>query len=254
MDNYKSTPLEHWSYENIVEHYHKEKQHELSKVLDFVKKDLKVRWVKLGLLVCMKWTAPVKRNRKLMRQKILHLNSLESQNNDRTKNKVCETSTFPSVDEIENIITSKDLIDRLRQTNLGLTKDDLEVLVNHGITGKTFLRLTEEKLEHHGVKLGPAMNIAHSINRIKKQQSDVYERKVNYYDKSEELSDTSPQAIKKFTKTKLDPEKFREKVRDEIRSEIRDEIRSEIRAVVKNFKDDFRDLLTDTYQLWISPL
>ncbi|GBC04064.1 hypothetical protein RclHR1_00550009 [Rhizophagus clarus] len=216
MDNYKSTPLEHWSYENIVEHYHKEKQHELSKSKTY--------------------------------------SSLESQNNDRTKNKVCETSTFPSVDEIENIITSKDLIDRLRQTNLGLTKDDLEVLVNHGITGKTFLRLTEEKLEHHGVKLGPAMNIAHSINRIKKQQSDVYERKVNYYDKSEELSDTSPQAIKKFTKTKLDPEKFREKVRDEIRSEIRDEIRSEIRAVVKNFKDDFRDLLTDTYQLWISPL
>ncbi len=63
------------------------------------------------------------------------------------------------------------MINRLRQTNLGLTEDDLEVLTNHGITGKTFLRLTEEKLEHHGVKLGPAMNIAHSVNRIKKQQS-----------------------------------------------------------------------------------
>ncbi|CAG8806484.1 18121_t:CDS:2 [Gigaspora margarita] len=74
--------------------------------------------------------------------------SLESQNDDRTditilqekKNKVCETSTFPSVDEIENIITSKDLINRLKQTNLlGLTEDDLEVLANHGITGKPFL-------------------------------------------------------------------------------------------------------------------
>jgi hypothetical protein len=63
------------------------------------------------------------------------------------------------------------LINRLRQTNLGLTEDDLEVLANHGITGKTFLRLTKEKLERHGAKLGPAMNIAHSVNRIKKQQS-----------------------------------------------------------------------------------
>jgi hypothetical protein len=40
LDFYKSTPLEHWNCENIVEHYRKEKQHE-SKVLDSVKKDLK---------------------------------------------------------------------------------------------------------------------------------------------------------------------------------------------------------------------
>lgn len=55
--------------------------------------------------------------------------------------------------------TSKDLIDWLRQTNLGLADDDFEVLNGHG---RTFLLLTEEKFEDRDVKLGPAMNIAYS--------------------------------------------------------------------------------------------
>ena len=42
MDFYKSTPLEQWTCENIVEHYRKEKQLELSRVLDSIKKDLKL--------------------------------------------------------------------------------------------------------------------------------------------------------------------------------------------------------------------
>ena len=42
MDLYKSTPLEQWNCENVVEYYRKEKQRELSKVLDSVKKDLKL--------------------------------------------------------------------------------------------------------------------------------------------------------------------------------------------------------------------
>jgi len=59
----------------------------------------------------------------------------------------------------------------LRQINLGLTEDDFEVLSNNGIIGRTFLLLTEEKLESRGVKLGPAMNIAYSVNKLKRHKS-----------------------------------------------------------------------------------
>ncbi|RIA94146.1 hypothetical protein C1645_760706 [Glomus cerebriforme] len=79
--------------------------------------------------------------------------------------------SLPSAREIENISNTGDLIYRLKQSNLGLTDDDYDVLKYHKIIGRTFLLLTEEKLESRGVKLGPALNIAYSVNKIREQNS-----------------------------------------------------------------------------------
>jgi hypothetical protein len=79
--------------------------------------------------------------------------------------------SVPSIKEVENITNTQDLIYRLKQSNLGLTEDDFDVLKYHKIIGRTFLMLTEEKLESRGVKLGPALNIAYSINKIRENSS-----------------------------------------------------------------------------------
>ncbi|RGB34448.1 hypothetical protein C1646_701876, partial [Rhizophagus diaphanus] len=85
------------------------------------------------------------------------------------------THTFlpstPSTEELENISKTSDLIHRLKESNLGLTDDDFDVLKYHKIIGRTFLLLTEEKLESRGVKLGPTLNIICSINKIRKKNS-----------------------------------------------------------------------------------
>ncbi|GBB89710.1 hypothetical protein RclHR1_01650017 [Rhizophagus clarus] len=81
--------------------------------------------------------------------------------------------SIPSVEEIGNITSTKDLIYRLKQSNLGLTENDFDVLKYHKIIGRTFLMLTEEKLESRGVKLGPALNIIYSINKIRDRNSSL---------------------------------------------------------------------------------
>ncbi|CAG8727172.1 13638_t:CDS:2, partial [Ambispora leptoticha] len=160
----------------------------------------------------------------------------DDQSDDETlivkKNKACEVSLLPSVEEISKITSTQDLIDRLRKTNIGLTDDDFKILNVHGITGRTFLLLTEEKLESRGVKLGPAMSIAYSVNKIREQKLSVNKPGA---DEVEDVSDTPPQAIIKST---FDQEKFRE--------EIVSEVRAEICALIKTFKNDLRDLLANT--------
>ncbi|CAB5377335.1 unnamed protein product [Rhizophagus irregularis] len=79
--------------------------------------------------------------------------------------------SIPSTEELENISKTRDLIHRLKESNLGLTDDDFDVLKYHKIIGRTFLLLTEEKLESRGVKLGPTLNIICSINKIRKKNS-----------------------------------------------------------------------------------
>ncbi|CAB4489792.1 hypothetical protein RhiirA1_427411 [Rhizophagus irregularis] len=79
--------------------------------------------------------------------------------------------SLPSAEEIEKITDTRDLIYRLKQSNLGLTENDFEVLKYHKIIGRTFLMLTEEKLENRGEKLGPSLNIAYSVNKILEQDT-----------------------------------------------------------------------------------
>jgi hypothetical protein len=79
--------------------------------------------------------------------------------------------SIPSIGELENISRTSDLINRLKESNLGLTEDDFDVLKYHKIIGRTFLLLTEEKLESRDVKLGPALNIIYSINKIREKNS-----------------------------------------------------------------------------------
>ncbi|CAI2189680.1 2779_t:CDS:2, partial [Funneliformis geosporum] len=110
-----------------------------------------------------------------------------------------------------------------------LTEDDFEVLSNNGIIGRTFLLLTEEKLESRGVKLRLAMNIAYSVNKLKRHKSgNSLSNFILLIDANElgasggeDMSDSPPQA------TTFDQEKFCE----------------EICAMIKNIKDDLKRLI-----------
>ncbi|RHZ66599.1 hypothetical protein Glove_306g29 [Diversispora epigaea] len=76
------------------------------------------------------------------------------------------------------------------------------------------------------------MNIAYSVNKLKRQKSGVSKSGA---DEVEDVSDIPPQAIIKST---FDQKKFRE--------EIISEVRAEICAVVKNFENNLRDILINT--------
>ncbi|RIA79129.1 hypothetical protein C1645_841464, partial [Glomus cerebriforme] len=47
----------------------------------------------------------------------------------------------------------------LEQENLGLNKPAIKILENEEVNGLDFFDLTEEKLERHGMKMGPATRL-----------------------------------------------------------------------------------------------
>ncbi|SRR6266540_1267524 len=60
----------------------------------------------------------------------------------------------------------KELIDYLGRKDLKLDQDDIKILRKEKIAGCSFLKLTEEKLEHYGIKEGPATVLVKFIKSL----------------------------------------------------------------------------------------
>ncbi|GBC44437.2 hypothetical protein GLOIN_2v1725482 [Rhizophagus irregularis DAOM 181602=DAOM 197198] len=74
--------------------------------------------------------------------------------------------TVSLADEIKKYDTAK-LIEYLREQNLNLVKDDFDIIENERVGGQDFFDLTQEELERHGMKLGPAKRLVNGdITRI----------------------------------------------------------------------------------------
>ncbi|RGB24377.1 hypothetical protein C1646_773186 [Rhizophagus diaphanus] len=73
-------------------------------------------------------------------------------------------------DEIKKYKTDA-LIEFLkREENLELDDDDLKVICEEKVNGRDFLKLTEEELERHGMKLRPASRLADFIKECKERK------------------------------------------------------------------------------------
>ncbi|RGB33831.1 hypothetical protein C1646_761321 [Rhizophagus diaphanus] len=66
-------------------------------------------------------------------------------------------------DEIKKYKTNAFIEFLKKEENLKLDDDDLKVIRKEKVNGRDFLKLTEEKLERHGMKLGPALRLADFI-------------------------------------------------------------------------------------------
>ncbi|PKK58537.1 hypothetical protein RhiirC2_763360 [Rhizophagus irregularis] len=72
---------------------------------------------------------------------------------------VAGNETVTLADEIKKYDTAK-LIEYLQgQENLGLNEPAIKILENEEVNGLDFFDLTEEKLERHGMKMGPATRL-----------------------------------------------------------------------------------------------
>src|SRR5437762_11131248 len=93
-----------------------------------------------------------------------------------TSTTVARNETVSLADEIKKYNTAK-LIEYLRKQGLNLVKDDFDIIENERMGGQDFFDLTQEELEHHGMKLGPAkrlMKFAKECKEKKKRAFSTY--------------------------------------------------------------------------------
>ncbi|GBC08819.1 hypothetical protein RclHR1_00840020 [Rhizophagus clarus] len=65
---------------------------------------------------------------------------------------------------------TKDLISFLQvQDDLQLIKEDFDIIRKERITGRSFLKLTEEKLRSYGMKGGPSSDLADFVEKLRKK-------------------------------------------------------------------------------------
>jgi hypothetical protein len=78
--------------------------------------------------------------------------------------------SFTLADEIKKYKTHV-LIEFLqKEEDLELDDDDLEIIRKEKVNGRDFLKLTEEKLERHGMKMGPASRLADFAKECKERK------------------------------------------------------------------------------------
>ena len=61
---------------------------------------------------------------------------------------------------------TEELIDYLGRKDLKLDEDDIKILCKEKIVGRSFFKLTEEKLERYGMKGGPATVLVEFIESL----------------------------------------------------------------------------------------
>src|SRR6266496_623049 len=76
-----------------------------------------------------------------------------------------EISTRTMSDVVKDFNTEK-LINYLGRKDLKLDEDDIKILRKEKIAGRSFLRLTKEKLERYGMKGGPATVLVEFIEGL----------------------------------------------------------------------------------------
>ncbi|CAG8607437.1 3418_t:CDS:2 [Ambispora gerdemannii] len=78
-----------------------------------------------------------------------------------------KTISLPTINEVEGYKTTEDLINFLRDQDIGLEDKHFNILREQEVDGETFLRLNVDKLMQDGLKRGPAEKISKLIEKIK---------------------------------------------------------------------------------------
>ena len=92
-----------------------------------------------------------------------------------SSNNVKEEKPDPTLAEVVRKLNTERLIDFLKeQEDLQLDEDDFKILRDEKITGRAFLKLTEEKLQRYGMKGGPAIVLADFAKEVKEKKLRSY--------------------------------------------------------------------------------
>src|SRR5436305_13265414 len=82
---------------------------------------------------------------------------------------VAGNETVSLADEIKKYDTAK-LIEFLQGQGLGLSETAIKILEEEEVNGRNFLDLSQEELERHGMKLGPAKTLAKFAKECKEKK------------------------------------------------------------------------------------
>ncbi|RHZ89982.1 hypothetical protein Glove_9g81 [Diversispora epigaea] len=92
-----------------------------------------------------------------------------------TSTTTTEEKPAPTLAEEVREYKTNELIEFLRkEEDLELDEDDLEILRKQKISGRAFLKLTEQKLERYGMKGGPATVLADFVKEVKEKKLRAY--------------------------------------------------------------------------------
>ncbi|CAG8794107.1 41423_t:CDS:2 [Gigaspora margarita] len=84
-----------------------------------------------------------------------------------------KTISLPTINEVEGYKTMEDLINFLRDQDIGLEDKHFNILREQEIKGRNLLRLNVDKIMSYGLKGGPAETIAELIEKIKGEGQDI---------------------------------------------------------------------------------
>jgi hypothetical protein len=99
-----------------------------------------------------------------------------------------EEKNVPTQAEVVRKYKTKELIDFLsKEEDLELDDDDLKIIEKEKITGRAFLKITEEKLRSIGLGLGPASDLADFAKELGKRKLKAFSSYKSLKDLSEVL-------------------------------------------------------------------
>jgi hypothetical protein len=79
---------------------------------------------------------------------------------------ITEEISSRTMSDVVKDFDTEGLIEYLERKDLKLDEDDIKILRKEKISGRSFLKLTEEKLERYGMKGGPATVLVEFIESL----------------------------------------------------------------------------------------
>ena len=96
-----------------------------------------------------------------------HIKTMSSQaSSPASPASITEEISTRTMSDVVKDFNTEELIDYLGRKDLKLDEDDIKILRKEKIAGRSFLRLTEEKLERYGMKGGPATVLVEFIEGL----------------------------------------------------------------------------------------
>jgi hypothetical protein len=91
---------------------------------------------------------------------------MSSQASTPSPSSITEKISTRTMSDVVKDFNTEELIEYFGRKDLKLDEDDIKILRKEKIAGRSFLKLTEEKLERYGMKGGPATVLVEFIESL----------------------------------------------------------------------------------------
>src|SRR6266498_2625872 len=101
------------------------------------------------------------------KHKLTYIKTMSSQaSSPASPTSITEELSSRTMSDVVKDFNTEELIEYLGRKNLKLDEDDIKILRKEKIAGRSFFKLTEEKLERYGMKGGPATVLVEFIESL----------------------------------------------------------------------------------------